>query len=87
MDEAERYVRMIVTEARVRKIVNKLVDEGIMPEKIERKDLQIIYKNLPKRIYEDCLKEEPEIIQKAGNYARKMCMKVGIEIFRKEWEI
>jgi len=67
MDEAERYVRTIVTEARVRKIVNKLVDEGIMPEKIERKDLQIIYKNLPKRIYEDCLKEEPEIIQKAGN--------------------
>ncbi len=48
MDEAERYVRMIVTEARVRKIVNKLVDEGIMLEKIERKDLQIIYKNLPK---------------------------------------
>lgn len=87
MDEAERYVRIIVTEARVRKIVNKLVDEGIMPEKIERKDLQIIYKNLPKRIYEDCLKEEPEIIQKAGNYAGKMCMKVGIEIFRKEWKI
>ena len=43
MDEAERYARMIVTEARVRKIVNKLVDEGIIPEKIERKDLQIIY--------------------------------------------
>lgn len=87
MDEAERYIRMIVTEARVRKIINKLVDEGIMPEKIERKDLQIIYKNLPKRIYEDCLKEEPEIIQKAGNYAGKMCMKVGIEIFRKKWEL
>ena len=33
------------------------------------------------------LKEEPEIIQKAGNYAGKMCMKVGIEIFRKEWKI
>lgn len=49
--------------------------------------MQIIYKNLPKRIYEDCLKEEPEIIQKAGNYAGKMCMKVGIEIFRKNWEL
>lgn len=49
--------------------------------------MQIIYKILPKRIYEDCLKEEPEIIQKAGNYAGKMCMKAGIEIFRKEWKI
>jgi hypothetical protein len=30
--EAEEYIRMIVTEAKVMKIFHKLVDEGTMPE-------------------------------------------------------
>jgi hypothetical protein len=82
--EAEEYVRMIVTEARVMKIFHKLVDEGIIPEKFELKDMKIVAINLPKRVYEDCVKEELVILQKAGEYAGKLCNKVTMEIIKEK---
>lgn len=33
---AEEYIRMIVTKARVQKLLHKLMDEGALPEKIEK---------------------------------------------------
>lgn len=83
-EQAAEYMRLIVTEARVMKIFHKLVDEGILPEKIQKQHLQLIYKNLPKRVYEDCEKEEPEIVQKADKYAGKLCTNITINIFRKK---
>ena len=83
-EQAVEYMRLIVTEARVMKIFHKLVDEGILPEKIQKEHLQLIYKNLPKCVYEDCVKEEPEIVQKADKYAGKLCTNITIDIFRKK---
>jgi hypothetical protein len=80
--EAEEYIRMIVTEARVMKIFHKLIDEGTIPENFELKDMKTVAANLPRRVYEDCVKEEMPILQKAGEYAGKLCNKVTMEIIR-----
>lgn len=82
--EAEEYIRMIVTEARVIKIFHKLVDEEIVPEKIEPKDMKDIAQNLPRRVYEDCVKEELSILRKAGEYGGKLCNKVTMEIIKRK---
>jgi hypothetical protein len=85
--EAEEYIRMIVTEARVMKIFHKLVDESIIPEQFERKDMKIVALHLPKRVYEDCVKEELPILQKAGEYAGKLCNKITMEIIKEKMRL
>lgn len=82
---AEEYIRMIVTEARVMKMFHKLVDEGIIPEDFELKYMKNIAQNLPKRVYEDCVKEELSILQKAGEYGGKLCNKVTMEIVKRKF--
>lgn len=61
----------IVTEARVRKIILKLVDEGILPAELGPKDMGTVMKHLPKRVFDDCLKEEREIVTQIGEGAGK----------------
>ena len=60
--QAEECAAQVVTEARVRKDILKMVDEGILPEQITAKDMAIVARNLPKRIYEDIVKEEKDLI-------------------------
>lgn len=61
----------IVTEARVRKIILKLVDEGKLPSELGPKDMGAVMKQLPKLVFEDCLKEESEIVGEIGDGAGK----------------
>jgi len=61
----------VVTEARVRKIILKLVDEGIAPAELGPKDMGTVMKHLPKRVFEDVLKEEPEVLKQIGDGAGK----------------
>ena len=75
--------KTIVTEARVRKILNKLVDEGIIREDWNETDMPIIAKNLTKRIVEDCIKEENDTvvqIEGFGKTANKICMEIAKNI-------
>lgn len=75
--------RTIVTEARVRKILNKLVDENILRENWDETDMPIVAKNLSKRIIEDCIKEENDTVVKIegfGKTANKVCMGIAKEI-------
>lgn len=58
-----QIVEFAVTEARIEKMLNKLVDEGILPEEYDLENMQTIAKNLPKRIHEDIMKEELDTIQ------------------------
>lgn len=50
----------VVTEARVRKLVYKMVDKGTISRELGggKKDLGTISKNIGEAIYEDCLKED-----------------------------
>lgn len=75
--------KTIVTEARVRKILNKLVDEGILRENWDETDMPIVAKNLSKRVIEDCIKEENDTvvqIEGFGKCANKICMPIAKDI-------
>lgn len=85
--DAEEYIRMIVTDARVMKCYHKLIDDGILSDKFEMKNMRNIACNLPKRVYEDCVKEEIDILKKAGEYAGKLCNKITMEIIKNKLNI
>ncbi|MBE6901168.1 MAG: hypothetical protein E7478_01705 [Ruminococcaceae bacterium] len=73
----------IVTRARVEKLLLKLVDEGILPENWSIKDMDTIRKNIPKRIYKDCVKEENDTVQQCedfGKHANKLSINFVKEI-------
>ena len=70
----------IVTEARVRKLLHKFVDEGILPEDWGARDMKIVAQNLGRAVYEDCLKEEPETVKQIidfGKTANGIAMKIA----------
>ena len=69
--EAVKLAASIVTEARVRKLILKLVDEGLVPAELQPKDMGAVMKQLPKRCFDDCLKEESETVKLLGEFAGK----------------
>lgn len=78
-EEAIALVETVVTEARVTKILNKFVDEGILPENWGTTDMPIIARNLTKAVFEDCMKEEPDTVKQIPNFgklANSVCMKI-----------
>lgn len=72
-NKSMEIAQSIITEARVQKMLFKLRDENVLPEKLSPEDMSLIARNLPKRIYEDCVKEEPEYVTAAGEYFGKAC--------------
>ena len=60
--------KTIVTDARIRKQLLNMVDEGVIPciDGMTQEDKIIAIKNIGKRIYDDCIKEEPEFIVNFG---------------------
>ena len=69
--EAAKLAASIVTEARVRKLILKLVDEGKLPAELQPKDMGAVMKILPRLVFEDCVKEENETVKLLGEYAGK----------------
>ncbi len=80
---AEELASQIVTENRVAKMLMKLQDEYILPFDLEPGHMKIVASNLPKRIYDDCLKEEPEIVKSMGEYGGKAISALAMQIARK----
>lgn len=82
--EAQKIVESIITKNRVEKELFKMRDEGILPEKLQPNDMKLVAKNLPKRIFDDCMKEEKELVLAAGEWFGKMAsgytMKLAREI-------
>lgn len=79
-EEVIALVETVVTEARVTKILNKFVDEGILPENWGAIDMPIVARNLTKAVYEDCMKEESDTVSQIpnfGKYANGVCMKIA----------
>lgn len=69
----------IVTLARVEKILNKFVDEGLLEEDWDEKSMSIIAKNLGRRVYEDCIKEEEDIVKQVGEKFGKFASSISME--------
>ena len=75
--KAKEIVETIVTEARINKELHKMIDEGILPETWDEHDMGTIAKNLPKRIFSDCIKEEGETVELiGGDKFGKLCSHV-----------
>lgn len=84
-EENKALVETIVTEARVIKLLNKFVDEGVLPEDWGAREMPIIAKNLNKAVYEDCIKEEPDTVKKISNFG-KIANNIAMRIARKVME-
>ena len=72
-EKCQQIVNDIVTRRRVEKALEKLRDDGEIPAEITPKDMGIIAKVLPKFVYNDCVKEEKELVTEAGALFGKMC--------------
>lgn len=80
--EALEFTESIVTRRRVEKELYKMRDDGIIPSNWSEQDMKIVAKELPSRIYADCIKEEPDIVDKAGKYFGKLCSTVSMKYAR-----
>ena len=78
----QAIVESIVTEARVTKLVHKMVDEGIIPENWDEHDMAVIARNIGKEVYYDCVKEEPETVEQVGELFGKLASGTAMKIVR-----
>ena len=78
--KAEELMSQIVTQNRVEKELLKMRNEGILPSELTPKEMALVAHSLPKRIWEDCMKEEHEICMAAGEYAGKTCSALVMKI-------
>ena len=79
---ALELMQSIITENRIKKELGKMIDEKILPSEITPQDMRIVSKTLCKRVYDDCVKEEPEIIQEVGEYGGKLCNQLSMQYAR-----
>ena len=70
-NQAEEMAKQLITKERILKEINKMIDESILPEKLQPKDMSVIAKNLPSRVYHDLIKEEIEFIAVSNQYFGK----------------
>lgn len=69
---AEALALTIVTERRIIKGLEKFIEDAIIPTDWDEHDMPTIARNLPRAIYNDCLKEEPEVVSQIKNFG-KIC--------------
>ena len=81
-ERLQTIVESVVTEARVTKLIHKMVDDGIIPEDWDEHDMATIARNIGKEIYYDCLKEEREIVEKVGDSFGKLASQTTMRIVR-----
>lgn len=81
--KAAELVVNIVTEARVKKAIFKLIDEGQLPIELQPTDMGKVMKLLPRLVFDDCVKEENEIVKQLGEYAGKFISTEVAKLARK----
>lgn len=81
-EQAKAVTESIVTEARVRKLLHKMVDNGIIPENWDEHSMAVIAKNIGRDVYDDCLKEEPETVALVGDSFGKLASSTTMRIVR-----
>ena len=78
----QTVVESVVTEARVRKLLHKMVDEGILPEDWDEHDMGTVARNLGKEVYYDCVKEEPDTVEQVGEKFGKLAAGSAMKIVK-----
>lgn len=77
----ETLAATIVTARRITKGLEKLIEDGIISEDWDEKSLGVIAKHLPRAIYNDCVKEEPETVAQIENFG-KICGSLTMKLAR-----
>lgn len=82
--EAEQaVVEEVVTKRRIQKMLQKFEEDNLIPSDWGGESMKQISKLLPKAVYEDCRKEEPETVTAVENFGKicaTLCMKYAREI-------
>lgn len=78
----QSIVESVVTEGRVRKLVHKMVDDGLIPEDWDERNMSDISKNIGREVYYDCVKEEPETVEQVGDSFGKLASGTAMKIVR-----
>ena len=81
-ERLQNLVDTVVTEGRVTKLVHKMVDEGIIPEKWDEHDMSTIARNIGKDVYYDCVKEEPDVVEQVGGDFGRLASGAAMRIVR-----
>ena len=80
--EAEQAaVAEVVTKRRITKGLEKLIEDNIIPFDWDEHNMKEIAKTLPSFIYQDCQKEEPEIVFSCENFG-KICSQLTMKHVR-----
>lgn len=79
---AQELTESIVTRRRVEKELYKMRDDGIIPADWCEKDMKTVARELPSRIYQDCIKEEPETVTEIGQFFGKFCSSTAMKYAR-----
>ena len=85
LDEEARVralAETIVTERRVEKAIFRLRDEGVFPDKFTPEDMKLVARNLPKAVYDDCIKEEKETVDAIGANFGRLCGSITMKYAR-----
>ena len=80
---AAKLASTIITEARIKKLLMKLVDDGKLPVELKPTDMSTIMKLLPKNVFDDVLKEEKEVVLQLGKFAGKAISQQTANLVRK----
>ena len=81
-ERQQALTETIVTESRVRKLLHKMVDENTIPENWNEHDMGTIAKNLGRIVYDDCIKEESDIVNEVGSGFGKIAASLSMKITR-----
>lgn len=80
--EAEQVaVAQVVTKRRIEKLIQKLTENGIIDDDWGSESMKTLSKLLSKATYEDCRKEEPEIVNANENFG-KICASLTMKYAR-----
>ena len=86
--EAEKAeVATVVTKRRCIKMLQKFEEDNIIPSDWGGESMKIISKSLPAAVFEDCRKEEPEVVaanKKFGKICAQLCMQYAREILEEK---
>lgn len=69
-EHAIELVKSVVTPARIEKLLYKMIDESLLEENWNASSMQTISKYLPHMVYEDCVKEENEIVKQVDSFGK-----------------
>ena len=82
-EKAKELMSQVVTVNRVEKLLQKAIDNKELPEKLTEKDMSLVARVIPKAVYEDVMKEEPEVMRACGEYGSKQCSSIAMAVARK----